>query len=194
MPVSTASNPTCEYDRTRLLALDQAKFDQDMTGGWRALARKPDCKLAAADLLRDYRQAHRNEASILYWHEGQLRAVAGQSAEAIVLLERARRRADEDFGGWNPYVDATVAFLRKDRPAFDDAQKRLAAIPPPTGYGAPSVKDGYIEARMANGESRKLRWPMNIDVVEGLAQCFDKPYKLAYSAKECRPPSAVVGN
>ena len=32
-----------------------------MAGGWRALSAKAGCELAAADLLRDYRQAHHSE-------------------------------------------------------------------------------------------------------------------------------------
>jgi hypothetical protein len=53
----TTSAMACDYDRARLLALDETQFDQ-YESGWRALASKPGCDLAAADLLRDYRQAH----------------------------------------------------------------------------------------------------------------------------------------
>lgn len=172
---------SCDVDRTRLLNLDQPKFDQDMAGGWRALAARHGCELVAADLLRDYRQAHGSEESILYWHEGQLRAGAGQTEQAATLMERSRRPAN-DATGWNEYADATIAFLRKDRVAFDDAWRRLAAIPP-----IENVKDGYLEAHMADGSTRKLRWPINIDVVEGLAKCFDKPYNEA-SGAACRTP------
>lgn len=167
-----------------MLALDQDKFDQDMTGGWRALAAKPGCDLAAADLLRDYRLAHGLEASILYWHEGQLRASAGQTDQAIALLARSYRGPGGKFG-WNEYVDASIAFLRRDRAAFDDAWRRLAAIAP-----MPGVKDGYLEVTMANGSMHKSRWPMNIGVVEGFAQCFDKPYREAYSSA-CRPAAPL---
>ena len=33
----------CTYDRDRLLSLDQKAFDQDLEGGWRALANDPRC-------------------------------------------------------------------------------------------------------------------------------------------------------
>jgi hypothetical protein len=168
-----------------LLALDETRFDQDMSGGWRALASKPGCDLAAADLLRDYRQVHRNEAGLLYWHEAQLRASAGQSKEAIALMERARKPAEADRAGWNLYVDATIAFLRKDRPALDNARSKLAAVQPPIGKDVPPVIDGFMEVDMADGQKRKMRWPPNIDVVEGLANCFNKPYGDAY-ADQCR--------
>jgi hypothetical protein len=192
-PIAKAPAPSCGYDRTSLLALDQVRFDQDPKGGWRALAAKPGCQLAAADLLRDYRQTHSASALILYWHEGQLRANAGQSAEAVALMEKARKRVGEDGEGWNIYVDATVAFLRRDRPALENARKRLAAIPPPMLDGQSSFKDGYIDAKMADGQLRKLRWPMNLDVVEALLRCLDKPYQIAYSSSECRPAGPPAG-
>lgn len=185
MAAEDSARPACAYDRERLLALDEARFDQDLSGGWRTLADKPGCRLAAADLLRDYRQAHRNEAGLLYWHEGQLRAFAGHSREAIALMERTYKPADADRAGWNPYVDATIAFLRKDRPALDDARRRLATVQPPVGKDMPVVVDGRFEVDFGEGQKRMMRWPPNIDVVEGLQHCFDKPYGEAY-ANACR--------
>jgi hypothetical protein len=67
--------------------LKEAQFDQDIAGGWRALANRAGCGLAAAALLRDYRKAHRNGAGLLVWHEAQLRAFAGQSRQAAALME-----------------------------------------------------------------------------------------------------------
>lgn len=184
----TPASANCTYDRSALLALSEDKFDQDMAGGWRTLAATPGCDLVAADLLRDYRQAHANEAGIMYWHEGQLRASAGQYAQAIPLLDHARRPPG-DRNGWNPYVDATIAFLRRDKPALERARQALAAVPPPVGANVPEVKDGYMEIDLVGGEKRKVRWPLNIDVVEGLLKCFDKPYKEAYGEVGCRTGS-----
>jgi hypothetical protein len=120
------------------------------------------------------------------WHEAQLRAFEGQSKEAIVLMEGARKPAQADRAGWNLYVDATIAFLRKDRPALERARQALALVPAPVGEGIPPVRDGYMEADFADGQKRRIRWPPNIDVVEGLLHCFDKPYGDAY-ADACRP-------
>jgi hypothetical protein len=178
-----SARPACDHDRARLLALDEAKFDQDMSGGWRALAEKPGCELAAADLLRDYRQARPNQAGLLVWHEAQLRAFAGQSREAAALMETARQPVETDRAGWNPYVDATIAFLRRDRAALERARVKLAAVQP--GADMPPVVDGTMELDFADGQKRKIRWPPNIDVVEGLLYCFDKPYAEAYR-DECR--------
>ena len=41
----------CKYDEEALLALDENAFDQDLSGGWRAIASIPGCELAAAELL-----------------------------------------------------------------------------------------------------------------------------------------------
>lgn len=181
------AKPDCTYDRARLMALDKAHFDEDTAGGgWRALAARPGCEPAAADLVRDYRKAHPKDSGLMVWHEAQLRAFAGQSAQAAALMEHTRMPEAADRMGWNPYVDATIAFLRKDRRALDQAHARLAAVKPPAGKDVPPVIDGYMQVDMSDGTTRKMRFPQNIDVVEGLARCFDKSYAEAYS-DACRP-------
>lgn len=180
----TAST-ACVHDRARLLALDEHNFDQDLSGGWRALADKgEECELVAADLLRDYRQLHKNDSTMLLWHEGQMRAFAGQYAQAIDLMRLSRGPGEEDKGGWKAYVDATVAFLGRDEAALEKARQRLAALAPPSGEKL-VIKDGYFEVKTPDGQTLNMRWPPNIDVVEGLQNCFDQPYKIAY-AMECR--------
>lgn len=66
---------------------------------------------------------------------------------------------------------------------------KLAAVPPMSGEDVPALVNGFIELPTADGTTLKMRWPMNIDVVEGLQRCFDKPYKIAY-ATECRQGTA----
>jgi hypothetical protein len=180
------TTPNCVYDRARMLALDENQFDQDMKGGWRALSSTTGCNLAAADLLREYREAHHQTSGLLFWHEAQLRAFSGQYREAITLMEHSYKPADADKAGWNPYVDATIAFLRKDKPALEQAKSRLAIVPPPTGdKDMGPIVDGYMEVKFIDGTTRKIRWPMNIDVVDGLENCFDKSYTEAYE-NTCR--------
>ena len=131
---------------------------------------------------------------MLFWHEAQLRAKAGQYPEAIALMKRSYKPADVDKAGWNFYVDATIAFLSRNRNALTQATAKLAAVEPIVADGVPPVIDGYFEADMADGSKMKFRWPLNIDVVEGLANCFNKPYAEAYS-DECRPrpvPTVVL--
>jgi hypothetical protein len=167
----------CAYDRQRIMALDQRAFDQDRTGGWRLLARNPRCRAVAADLIRDYREAHGLSASILFWHEGQMRANAGQTERAIALFDRSRREEPDAFG-WNLYVDASIAFLRGDRPALEAARNALAALPRPADF-AP---------RDTQGRPVNMAWPPNLNVVDALAACFGRPYAMAYS---CAAPVAV---
>ncbi|WP_184411796.1 hypothetical protein [Xanthomonas translucens] len=180
---------TCEIDRASLLALDQQHFDQDVSdggGGWRAVAARPGCETVAADLIRDYRKAHPDDPGILYWHEGQLRAFAGDYPAAMALMQASKKPAAQDPAGWNPYVDATMAFLAHDAKRLAAAKKALEAVPPSPDL--PPLHDGFIEMPMQNGQMFKMRWPPNADVVEGLARCMEKSYAVAYS-QECRAGS-----
>jgi hypothetical protein len=176
-----------------MLALDEHQFDQDMTRGWRALAARPACALIAADLIHEYREARHKDSPLLFWHEAQVRAVAGQYQEAADLMEHAYKPDAVDKAGWNAYVRATISFLRKDRIGFDQAKSKLAAVQPPSGVGISPVVGGHIEADFADGSKRRIRWPPNIDVVEGLENCFGKPYLEAY-ADTCRQNKRGVFN
>lgn len=171
--------PTCSYDRAAMLALDQPAFDQDMHGGWRALAAK-GCDLEAAELIRQWREVHHATEPILFWHEGQMRANAGDYANAISLFERSRHPADADMmWGWNLYVDGSIAFLRGDRPALEAARGRLAILPRP-----PALP----EVRNADGAPVAIAWPMNLHVLDGLLRCWGQSYRRAYN---CPPPAAI---
>jgi hypothetical protein len=163
------SPPRCEYDHH---ALDRGfeAFDQDMKGGWRTLADQHGCEDKAADIIRNYRQKYQSIIPLLYWHEAQVRASIGESNQAVALMKLSREPVAEDQSGWNPYVDATVAFLRNDKSSFLRAQTRLKHFPKP--------KDWPIDAE----------WPQNWSVVAGLWNCFGKPYKVAYDAS-CRSSS-----
>jgi len=165
--LESSLNTSCEVDRERMLALDEHAFDQDMSGGWRRLAQSPRCRAVAADLIRDYRAHNKKETPLLTWHEGQLRADMGDTAAAIALFERSYKPAAES-SAWNKYVDATIAFLRGDRKAFDAAREALAALPRPAGF----------DLRDAGG--KPVPWPVNLDVVDRLGRCFGMTYSEAY--------------
>ena len=177
---SPTPQPTCEVDRTAMLRLSPHDFDQNETKGWRPLSAHPECRLAAADLIREYRNANwgkllPHEAHINYWHEGQLRASAGETEAAIPLLLAGVNPASID--GFPHYAMATVAFLQRDLSALKQARARLAALP---------VPQWFDEMKRNAPAARKMKWPLNLDVVDGLIRCFHKPYSEAYGHPDCR--------
>lgn len=174
-------------EKERLLALDENAFDQDLSGGgggWRAIAAKEGCDIAAADIIRDYREKHASTGHVITWHEGQLRAMGGDDKAAIALFGKSRVPEEKNGRGWNQYVDASIAFLEKDKPALMRARESLAGIPVPPNV---ALKDGVFEVPNNSGTPFKMRWPPNIDVVDGLIQCFEKGYRNAYGDAACRP-------
>jgi hypothetical protein len=170
---SPAATPPCRVDYRAMMTLEYEPFDQDPNGGWRELARRPGCREPAADLIRAYRELAQLRIGTLTWHEGQLRAGLGQSEEAMRLFEATRDATNED--GWNYYVDATIAFLRGDREALLVARQSLAALPAPAEF-----------ANWRHSTGQPLRWPLNLDVVDGLLRCLGRPYDEAYGSPECR--------
>ncbi|NZA26243.1 hypothetical protein H0E84_07575 [Luteimonas sp. SJ-92] len=192
MPALSADQPAvagCAYEREALLSLDEQAFDQDLSaggGGWRRIGNVPGCERAAAELIGAYRDRHGNHSGTLLWHEGQLWAQAGEHERAIPLLERSKRKPEDDRIGWNHYVDATVAFLRNDRAGLGRAREALSKVEYVPGPDLPPLKGGYIEVTGQAGQSSfRFRWPPNIEVVDGLLNCFGKPYREAYGAS-CR--------
>ena len=170
-PVTQGQSGTCIYDRARLLALDATQFDQDLDGGWRAVARQPGCFGAAADLIRDYHAVLSQKSFLLYWHEGQVRAMNGDSSRATQLFEMSYNL--DDTIGWNIYVDATIAFMKQDRTALVKAYLALLDLPVPP--------NAQLDQ---NGNSLADSWPPNKKVVENLLACFGQEYRVAY--QNCR--------
>jgi hypothetical protein len=73
-------------------------------------------------------------------------------------------------------VDATIAFLRGDRPALLAARTALAALPRPADFAPRDVQ----------GRPVAMNWPPNLNVVDGLLACFGRPYAEAYGG--CAAP------
>ena len=101
IPVSAAELDRCGVDEAelaRLLSLSPQAFDQDMSGGWRAIAARPGCELAAATLLETYIAENRVEASggVMHWHLGQMLAIAGEH-DAQCLEENPDFVASDGF-------------------------------------------------------------------------------------------------
>lgn len=141
----------------------------------------PGCEAVAADLIRDWRDRHQRTDTILFWHEGQIRA--DLDPEAAVALFRQSLKPDEPGNrAWNLYAQATIAFITKDSPALQRAHEELLQIAPPDHI---EVIDGHYDVEFIDGSKARLRWPPDIDVVEGLVHCFGASYEEAYG-KACR--------
>jgi hypothetical protein len=173
----------CAHDRAALLALSPDAFDQDRDGGWRPLAEKTECQETAADLLAEYRAAHwgslaPGDLHVNYWHEGQIRASVGQTERAVRLL-MAGVNPEVQGDGFQEYAIGTAAFLNGDHEGLQAARDRLAALPPPADWA-----ETVASFRQQFGV--EVKWPANLDVLDGLLACFGRPYDEAYGAS-CRP-------
>lgn len=166
---------TCAADIDVMMQLDPDAFDQDMWGGWRSLAARKGCEKAAAELIKTYITRNWNrlsseKLSMMHWHAGQLEAFAGDYNQAVPLLMAGtspeKRRVEM---GFHEYALGTIAFLNGDLRGLKAARERLAATPKPTWYAA---------ERKAG---RLLSWPLNLDVLDSLIQCFGSPYAVAYN-------------
>lgn len=156
-------------EHTAMMSLSERAFDQDLAGGWRKIAAIPGCEAAAADLIKQYRAQNSGGSHMLTWHEGQLRSRIGEVEQATRLFSLSR--VETDSSGWNHYVDATIAFLNRDRQALVAARARLIAVP----------KIGELQFRDPAGNIVQLPWPPNLNVVDGLLDCFGRPYWEAYT-------------
>lgn len=169
---------TCVQDREAFMAMDYWAFDQSPKGV-RSVSERAECELEAADLIRDYHAMLRErgdpvtfeyegstitmgetgEVFILYWHEGQLRAFAGQTDQAAALFRKSLKPEDQNFQGWNQYALASIAFLEDD----------LASLTAQRGELAERVPADNI----------------NLGVVDELIACFGDSYSEAYGSDAC---------
>lgn len=179
--VGASSAPAnCSYDPAKAIAMSFESFDQESNGGWRELEAR-GCQIAAAQLINVYRHEHKAlqeaERSLLSWHEGQMRAIGGDYKSAIPLLMGGVPEGNTvDFVD---YALGTVAFLQRDKPGLIAARARLVSVPKPASFaGTFTITSG------GKSEQVHIKWPVNLDILDGLIQCYDKPYKIAYN---CRP-------
>ncbi len=144
---------------TKALALDYKAFDQTQHSGWRVLAQDEKRHREAATLIDAYLAKHselnRFDRANLNFHALQCLAMAGDNAEALKHLPASRLDPEppESPICWNDYLEATEAFLKRDRPKLLAVRKRMATQKPDDG---------------------------NLPIVDSLIAHFDEPYAKAY--------------
>ncbi|MFC7334628.1 hypothetical protein [Rhodocista pekingensis] len=171
----TGKAADCAVETGPMLQLSPDAFDQDMTGGWRNLASRDGCAKAAADLIRTYIDHNwgripQKNLHAMYWHAGQMEALAGDYQKAIPLLmagvsPTARGREM----GFHDYAQGTIAFLNRDLAGLKAARQRLSVLPEPAWFKT-EFKD-----------SSSITWPANLSILDSLIRCFESPYAVAYA-------------
>ncbi|MDR7333192.1 hypothetical protein [Roseateles asaccharophilus] len=164
-PTEDAAACAAKYKDIAPAAMKLTYWEFDQTeSGWRKLG---SCHLEASQLLARYVKKQEAELRGVRWHLAQTLAMIGENAraaeEAINSLNPDEAKQHPTFS-WNTYVQATVAFLRQDRAAFDVQYEahRLAAAKHPENQ-------------------------INLDVLTGLSKCFDRPYIEAYGSCRSAP-------
>lgn len=166
LPAAAVEPPACEakYKEVAPAAIKLPYWEFDQTeAGWRQLG---NCFPEASLLLGRYVRKQESELRGVRWHLAQTLAMSGDNARAA---EAALKSLEPDEArhptfSWNTYALATVAFLRKDRAAFD------------VQYEAHRV----AAAKHAENQT-------NLDVLTGLSRCFDRPYLEAYGSCRTAP-------
>lgn len=110
------------------LDLSVDAFDQTEGQGFRALARS-GCYREAGDLIEAWMKQREVVPSHVHWHLAQMRAHHDDRPAAIAAARRALRPDEASSAAfkWNDYALATIAFLERDRAAFDRHRNALAA-------------------------------------------------------------------
>lgn len=134
-----AADCPSEVDQT-LLQLDYDAFDMS---DWRGLLMR-ECVDAAVAVLETYREQNARRLTAeqtreLHFHVGQALAFAGRETESVPHFERARGGDAE----WSAYVDATLAFLKREKAALVAARERYARAPNANAMRL-AVIDGFI--------------------------------------------------
>jgi hypothetical protein len=159
-PLASALDCAAEYDKHLAtdLTLTYTEFDQTLGKGMRPLA-NAGCNKEAADLIIAYIAKNNDTHNSLRWHVAQLRALQDARPEAIAYATLSlvpNENFEKEPLRWNDFVLATIAFLEKDRAAFD---RHLAQLD--------KAKDLHV------GNA------MNAKLLEKLSRNFDKNYKEA---------------
>jgi hypothetical protein len=126
--------------REPYLALAYKEFDATYGSGWRRFHDQPRNPSETATLVEAYLERHEDlttdQQRILHFHAAQLFALGGMDVRALPHLEAARAPNPDS----NHIIDATKAFLLRDRDGLLAARRRMAA-----GSGAAEPCDWLLE-------------------------------------------------
>ncbi len=148
-----------------LMKLDYVAFDQTLpNGGWRAIVDKVEAgKVLDAYHVHNLDTLAPWQARVIYWHAGQVYAMADLNDLGIARFEKSYNPAEksDEKSKWNAYVRGTIAFLKHDRSILQAARDEMYSADP---------SDENI----------------NRKVLDSLLRCFNKPYRDAYDP-DCKP-------
>ncbi len=162
LPEIAGHDPADKVGEMTLLGYEE--FDQTPGRGWRSLTDQ-NRFVVAAKVIENYLTGHGGlevqEVANLHFHAAQCHAFDGDPAsvqQALVHLKAAFVTAGpaRSHAGWNDYVIATEAFLKKDLPALRAARARVAAGP------------------KSKGQTE------NLEVLDRLIGRFNRPYAEAF--------------
>lgn len=160
-----AAGKECSVSAAELeayLKQDWNTFDQS-SQGWRKLSSEPPrCFVEVSQLIDSYHFHHLSDLKpfdrlMLHWHAGQNYAFAGLYGIAVARFEQCKNKDEPARAGfrWNAYVDATLAFLKRDLAKLRSSREQLAVGKDPVNV-------------------------MNLHKIDGLIQCFNQSYREAF--------------
>jgi hypothetical protein len=164
----------CGVQLSKYLEMGFADFDQ-RAGGWREIADKPGCEVAAADVVKQYRSWILSRMDGLIGHEAQLRASAGDTANGLRLFREQLAMQDDDALN-RLKLEGFIAFLERDKDRLVAARNKLAVLPEPPEFAAAAE----TAKKRAGRSDIQLNWPPNLAVLDALIGCFGKSFREAF--------------
>lgn len=170
-------------------SLDEPAFDQGLSEGGgecRAIGIRPGCERAAIELLAACR-AGRSGASSIPPGTTDGCAAPQASASAIARFEMGRKPMEQDPLGWNPCVDAGIAFPRRGRAVLLRRAGTSGRDRRPNQGGHTSFEGrGSGRAGSAGQSPIRMPWSPTLDGVDGLVACVGKRRLVAAAEKVVR--------
>lgn len=180
----------CEVDAgelQRLLRLSYQQFDQDFSGGWRAVSDRDGCADVAQQVIEQYilftRLTSASALQTLRFHAAQEAANRGEYAVAVAFMNATMptgEQLSEDETLWKLYVQGSIAFLQRDRQQLQAVRDQLAAMPVSEEEKAARRKFLADNPRVSMPEGF-VDEPQNLAVLDRFLRCYEAGYAEAYA-------------